>query len=217
MDQKLASLPQAKGSATHIAPQLDATLKQAMREAEKLKDQYVSTEHLLLALLESKSPSAEALRHAGVTRDRLLQVLKEIRGNQTVDDPNAEDRFQALERYGRDLTEEARKGKLDPVIGRDEEIRRVRSTVRQAMKRAAKLFEKRIRNDADRAAGNGGLSDHPAACGVEACEGSARDERPGPRRPGRPPPVRRSGARSWRPRGGNHRRHGSSRRPNHQG
>jgi ATP-dependent Clp protease ATP-binding subunit ClpB len=125
VDQKLASLPRAQGSATHIAPQLDAVLKQAMREAEALKDQYVSTEHLLLALLESKTPSAEALKQAGVTRDRLLQVLKEIRGNQTVDDPNAEDRFQALERYGRDLTEQARKGKLDPVIGRDDEVRRV--------------------------------------------------------------------------------------------
>jgi ATP-dependent Clp protease ATP-binding subunit ClpB len=125
VDQKLASLPQAKGSATHVSPQLDATLKHALREAEALKDQYVSTEHLLLALLESKTPAAESLKHAGVTRDRLLQVLKEIRGNQTVDDPNAEDRFQALERYGRDLTEQARKGKLDPVIGRDDEVRRV--------------------------------------------------------------------------------------------
>jgi len=125
VDQKLASLPRATGSSTHVSPQLDATLKQAMREAEALKDQYVSTEHLLMALVESKTPSAEALKRAGVTRDRLLQVLKEIRGNQTVDDPNAEDRFQALERYGRDLTEQARKGKLDPVIGRDDEVRRV--------------------------------------------------------------------------------------------
>ncbi len=125
VDQKLASLPQAKGSATHVSPQLDASLKQALREAEALKDQYVSTEHLLLALVDSKTPAAEALKHAGVTRDRLLQALKEIRGNQTVDDPNAEDRFQALERYGRDLTELARKGKLDPVIGRDDEVRRV--------------------------------------------------------------------------------------------
>jgi ATP-dependent Clp protease ATP-binding subunit ClpB len=125
VDQKLASLPQARGSATHVAPQLDATLKHALREAEALKDQYVSTEHLLLALLESKTPAGDVLKHAGVTRDRLLQVLKEIRGNQTVDDPNAEDRYQALERYGRDLTEQARKGKLDPVIGRDDEVRRV--------------------------------------------------------------------------------------------
>jgi ATP-dependent Clp protease ATP-binding subunit ClpB len=125
VDRSLSSLPQARGSATHVSPQLDATLKQALREAEALKDQYVSTEHLLLGLLDSKTPSAEALKHAGVTRDRLLQTLREIRGNQRVDDPHAEDRYQALERYGRDLTEQARKGKLDPVIGRDEEVRRV--------------------------------------------------------------------------------------------
>ena len=125
VDRSLASLPRAQGSATHVSPRLDATLKQALRESEGLKDRYVSTEHLLLALLDSKAPAADALKHAGVTRDRLLQALKEIRGNQTVDDPNAEDRFQALERYGRDLTEQARKGKLDPVIGRDDEVRRV--------------------------------------------------------------------------------------------
>jgi ATP-dependent Clp protease ATP-binding subunit ClpB len=85
----------------------------------------VSTEHLLLGLGEGKTPSAEALRRAGAGRDRLLEVLKEIRGNQTVSDPHAEDRYQALEKYGRDLTELARKGKLDPVIGRDDEVRRV--------------------------------------------------------------------------------------------
>jgi ATP-dependent Clp protease ATP-binding subunit ClpB len=100
-------------------------LKQALREAEALKDQYVSSEHLLLALIESKTLAAEALNRAGVTRDSLLRVLREIRGNQSVTDPNAEDRYQALERYARDLTELARKGKLDPVIGRDDEVRRV--------------------------------------------------------------------------------------------
>src|SRR5512143_2601123 len=125
VDRSLASLPRAQGSATHIAPNLDATLKQALREAEALKDEYVSTEHLLLALVDSKTPAAEALKRAGTTRDGLLKVLKDIRGNQRVDDPNAEDRYQALEKYGRDLTELARKGKLDPVIGRDDEIRRV--------------------------------------------------------------------------------------------
>jgi ATP-dependent Clp protease ATP-binding subunit ClpB len=125
VERSLTSLPRAQGSATHISPKLDATLKQALREAEALKDQYVSTEHLLLALLGSKTPSAEALKRAGATRDGLLRVLKEIRGNQTVDSPNAEDRYQALEKYGRDLTELARKGKLDPVIGRDDEVRRV--------------------------------------------------------------------------------------------
>ena len=125
VERSLASLPRTQGTATHVSPKLDAVLKQAMREAETLKDQYVSTEHLLLALVESKTPAAEALKRAGATRAALLGVLKDIRGNQTVDDPNAEDRYQALEKYGRDLTELARKGKLDPVIGRDDEVRRV--------------------------------------------------------------------------------------------
>jgi ATP-dependent Clp protease ATP-binding subunit ClpB len=125
VDRSLASLPRTQGASTQISPRLDSLLKQALREAESLKDQYVSTEHLLLALVDSKTPSAEALRRAGATRDALLKVLKEIRGNQSVDNPNAEDRYQALEKYGRDLTTLARKGKLDPVIGRDDEVRRV--------------------------------------------------------------------------------------------
>ncbi|HUL79062.1 MAG TPA: Clp protease N-terminal domain-containing protein, partial [Vicinamibacteria bacterium] len=125
VERSLSSLPRTQGAATHVSPKLDAVLKQALREAEALKDQYVSTEHLLLALLESKTPAAEALRRAGLGRTALLEVLKEIRGSQRADDPNAEDRYQALEKYGRDLTELARKGKLDPVIGRDDEVRRV--------------------------------------------------------------------------------------------
>jgi ATP-dependent Clp protease ATP-binding subunit ClpB len=125
VEKGLSSLPRTQGAATQVSPKLDGVLKQALREAEALKDQYVSTEHVLLALLSSKTPAAEALARAGATRDALLEALKEIRGNQTVDDPNAEDRYQALEKYGRDLTELARKGKLDPVIGRDDEVRRV--------------------------------------------------------------------------------------------
>ena len=125
VERALAALPRTQGAATGISPKLDGVLKQALREAESLKDQYVSTEHLLLALVDSKTAAAELLKRAGVSRDALLRVLKEIRGNQTVDDRNAEDRYQALERYGRDLTEIARKGKLDPVIGRDDEVRRV--------------------------------------------------------------------------------------------
>jgi ATP-dependent Clp protease ATP-binding subunit ClpB len=125
VDRSLASLPRTQGGSTHVSPRLDAALKQALREAEALKDEYVSTEHLLLSLLEGKTPSAEALRRAGATRDGLLKVLREIRGNQRASDPNAEDRYQALARYARDLTDLARKGKLDPVIGRDDEVRRV--------------------------------------------------------------------------------------------
>jgi ATP-dependent Clp protease ATP-binding subunit ClpB len=125
VERALASLPQTRGAAIQLSPRLDAVLKDALREADALKDQYVSTEHLLLALVGAKTPAAETLKRHGVTRDAVLNVLREIRGSQRVDDPNAEDRYQALERYGRDLTALARKGKLDPVIGRDDEVRRV--------------------------------------------------------------------------------------------
>ena len=125
VEKTLASLPRTQGAATHVSPKLDGVLKQALREAEALKDEYVSTEHLLLALVDGKTPASEALRRAGAKRDGLLGVLREIRGNQRASDPHAEDRYQSLEKYGRDLTELARKGKLDPVIGRDDEVRRV--------------------------------------------------------------------------------------------
>jgi ATP-dependent Clp protease ATP-binding subunit ClpB len=125
VDRATSSLPRTQGAATHLSPKLDSVLKAALREAEALKDDYVSTEHLLLALLEAKTPASESLQRHGVTRDRLLKVLKEIRGSQRVSDPHAEERYQALERYARDLTDLARKGKLDPVIGRDDEVRRV--------------------------------------------------------------------------------------------
>ncbi|PYQ12226.1 MAG: ATP-dependent chaperone ClpB [Acidobacteria bacterium] len=121
----LDALPHTQGAATHLSPRLDAVFKSALREAEALKDEYVSTEHLLLALIDAKTVAGDVLKRHGLTRDGLLQVLREIRGNQRVTDPNAEERYQALERYGRDLTELARKGKLDPVIGRDDEVRRV--------------------------------------------------------------------------------------------
>jgi ATP-dependent Clp protease ATP-binding subunit ClpB len=122
----LAALPHVEGARTQVSPKLDAALRQGLKEAEALKDQYVSTEHLLLGLLETKGTNAaDALAANGVTRESLLSALREIRGNQRVTDPNAEDRYQALERYARDLTELARKGRLDPVIGRDDEVRRV--------------------------------------------------------------------------------------------
>ena len=102
-----------------------AVLRRAGQEAERLNDEYISTEHLLLALLEEPSPAREAMRSSGVTRDGLLAALQAVRGSARVTDPNPEDKYQALEQYGRDLTEAAEQGKLDPVIGRDEEIRRV--------------------------------------------------------------------------------------------
>ena len=96
-------------------------------EAARLKDEFTSTEHLLLALSASggRSPAAELLKKHGVTPDAVLAALAGVRGSQRVTDQNPEGKFQALEKYGRDLTEVARKGKLDPVIGRDDEIRRV--------------------------------------------------------------------------------------------
>jgi ATP-dependent Clp protease ATP-binding subunit ClpB len=104
----------------YLSGDLNAVLEQAEREAERLTDEYISTEHLLLALVERP-----ALKRAGVTHDGLLQALRRVRGSQRVTDQNSESRYQALERYGRDLTADAASGRLDPVVGRDEEIRRV--------------------------------------------------------------------------------------------
>jgi ATP-dependent Clp protease ATP-binding subunit ClpB len=124
--RSLASLPHTQGAATSISGKLDGVFKSALREAEALKDQYISTEHLLLALVEAKgTPAAQALKAQKATRDSVLKALREVRGAHRVDDPNAEQRYQALSRYGRDLAELARQGKLDPVIGRDDEVRRV--------------------------------------------------------------------------------------------
>ncbi|WP_455383339.1 ATP-dependent chaperone ClpB [Salinispira pacifica] len=100
-------------------------LSKAEKEASDLKDEYVSTEHILLAMLGEKAPVAELLGQAGVTRKGILEALKSVRGNQRVTDQNPENRYQVLEKYCKDLTALARREKLDPVIGRDEEIRRV--------------------------------------------------------------------------------------------
>src|SRR5829696_5433870 len=97
----------------------------AEKAARKLKDEYVSTEHLLLALSDVKTAAGDALRGAGATNDALLKAVAEVRGPHRVTDQNPEDKFQALEKFGRDLTDAAEDGKLDPVIGRDDEIRRV--------------------------------------------------------------------------------------------
>jgi ATP-dependent Clp protease ATP-binding subunit ClpB len=110
----------------YLSPRLKAVLEQAENEAGQLKDEYVSTEHLLLAIVEKDSgAAARILKDRGVNREAIFQVMASIRGSQRVTDPNPEGKYQALEKYGRDLTEVARQGKLDPVIGRDEEIRRV--------------------------------------------------------------------------------------------
>src|ERR687898_845093 len=110
---------------TVASPQLGRLLERARKEAAALGDQYVSTEHLLLALTEGSSAAARLLTDAGVTREALLAALTEVRGGKKVTDQDPEARYQALERFGRDLTEMARQGRLDPVIGRDDEVRRV--------------------------------------------------------------------------------------------
>jgi ATP-dependent Clp protease ATP-binding subunit ClpB len=112
-------------SEVRVSPALGTVLDGAFREAEALTDEYVSTEHLLLALLEGGSAAARLLRDAGLERDAVLTALAQVRGRQRVTDPNPEEKYQALERYGRDLTDLARRGTLDPVIGRDDEVRRV--------------------------------------------------------------------------------------------
>lgn len=110
----------------YLGNDLKRALDSAVAEAGKLRDEYISTEHLLLGLLNEGSDSLKKLfRDNGITKDNVLKALAELRGNQRVTDQNPEDKFQALEKYGRDLTAYARKGKIDPVIGRDDEIRRI--------------------------------------------------------------------------------------------
>ena len=121
-------LPRVAGAATQpgMSQSLNKALEQAFREATSFKDEYVSTEHLLLGIAGLKSdPTRDALVAVGAARDAILKALTVVRGSQRVTDQNPEAKFQALEKYAKDLTDLARRGKLDPVIGRDEEIRRV--------------------------------------------------------------------------------------------
>src|SRR5688572_6229669 len=122
---QLDALPRATGTQTGMARTTRDVFDQAQKEADRLKDEYVSTEHLLLGLTRVKSETQALLKEAGVSHDNILAGLKDIRGGQRVTDQNPEEKYQALKRYGRDLVEAAQQGKLDPVIGRDEEIRRV--------------------------------------------------------------------------------------------
>jgi ATP-dependent Clp protease ATP-binding subunit ClpB len=108
-----------------LSARLRDTLEGAQSEADQMGDQYVSTEHVLMACATRGGWVSELLKRHGVTRESILSVLRELRGSQRAEDPNAEDKYQALERFGRDLTDAARRGRLDPVIGRDDEIRRV--------------------------------------------------------------------------------------------
>jgi ATP-dependent Clp protease ATP-binding subunit ClpB len=127
LDRELKKKPRVEGSAqVYISTALKRSIDISFEEAARLKDEYVSTEHLLIGITEVKeSYASQILKNNGVTKDSIYAVLKDIRGTQRITDQAPEEKYQALQRYCRDLTEEARKGKLDPVIGRDEEVRRV--------------------------------------------------------------------------------------------
>lgn len=125
---EMEKMPKVYGSGqVFLSGALNDTTRRAESTATAMRDEYVSTEHLLLAMADDaeRSTAGKLLREVGVTKDAVLSVLSQIRGTQRVTDPNPEGKYAALEKYGRDLTEQARKNKLDPVIGRDEEIRRV--------------------------------------------------------------------------------------------
>jgi len=126
-ESELAKLPKGYGiTQVYLSPRLNQLFDIAENEAQSFKDEYVSTEHLFLAIADKDTGAAgQILKNAGITKDHIYKVLSTIRGSQRITDPNPEGKYQALEKYGRDLTEVARRGKIDPVIGRDEEIRRV--------------------------------------------------------------------------------------------
>ncbi len=128
VEAEIERLPKQCGTTTqsYVSPSLKKVFDAAWDEAQRLKDEYTSTEHLLLAVSETKNSAAgRVLREAGATKDNLFKALADVRGSQRVTDQNPEDKYQALKRFGRDITEQAKKGKLDPVIGRDDEIRRL--------------------------------------------------------------------------------------------
>ncbi|MBI3260492.1 MAG: AAA family ATPase [Ignavibacteriae bacterium] len=128
INEQLEMLPKIAGSTTanhYLSSGISAVMESALKEANAMKDEYVSVEHLLIALAEQKSNASQLLKDQGVIKESILKVLTEFRGNQRVTDQNPEDKYQALHRYGRILNDEARKGKIDPVIGREDEVRRV--------------------------------------------------------------------------------------------
>jgi ATP-dependent Clp protease ATP-binding subunit ClpB len=128
-ERMLGSLPKTAGMqpgpGLYLSQPMNQTLERAFDEATRFKDEFVSTEHMLLAIAEQSDPAGELLHRAGATHDAILKALVSVRGTQRITDQNPETKYQALERYAHDLTESARQGKLDPVIGREDEIRRV--------------------------------------------------------------------------------------------
>ncbi len=128
LESMIKGYPVVKGasvSGQYLSNNTKSLFDKAQNEASDLEDEYISSEHILLGMISLKSDAGEELKKNGVTRDQVLKILKEVRGSQKVDDPNAESRYEALKKYARDLNELAEKNKLDPVIGRDQEIRRV--------------------------------------------------------------------------------------------
>ncbi|MGQ9671767.1 MAG: ATP-dependent chaperone ClpB [Candidatus Aminicenantales bacterium] len=126
LEKAWARIPRVSGGEAYISSALRQVMIEAQKEADKMKDEYISTEHLLLAMLKDKSsPTGQILEASGVHEDGVLQALASIRGTQRITDPQPEGKYQVLQKYARDLTDLARQGKLDPVIGREEEIRRV--------------------------------------------------------------------------------------------
>ena len=126
LEKSLGRLPKVEGAQVGITPRLNKLLDGALAEAARMTDEYMSAEHVLIVIPDEKEGAAAAiLRNAGVTKDKILRTLLEIRGNQRITDPNPEEKYQALKKYAKDFNELARKGAFDPVIGRDEEIRRI--------------------------------------------------------------------------------------------
>jgi len=130
LQSELERLPKVSGPSggpdqVYVTARLNKLMTKAEDEAKKLKDDYISVEHILLAAVDDRGAAGKLLKESGLTEDRLMQALREVRGNQRVTTQNPEATYEALERYGRDLTKLASQGKVDPVIGRDEEIRRV--------------------------------------------------------------------------------------------
>jgi len=126
LKETVEKFPKVQGiGEVYLSPRLKQALEEAFRYAETFKDEYVAQEHILLGILSVECPEAALLKAMGVSEQAIMQALTSIRGTQRITDQNPEDKYEALKKFGRDLTELAAKGKLDPVIGRDEEIRRV--------------------------------------------------------------------------------------------
>lgn len=126
LNEQMSALPKVSGSTgNYVSQDLNAVLEKALQEAKLMNDEYASVEHLLIACAEIQSPAAQLLKDQGVQKDAIKRIIVETRGSQRVTDQNPEDKYQALQKYGRILNDEARKGKIDPVIGREDEIRRI--------------------------------------------------------------------------------------------